>query len=92
VSPENRSRIEAFGFGIGDRVELRWCSDGKPGTVLDFTRGKVCVRFDDLDDATWVLKPTSLRLVTSEGVGVAALQSDTPTTGVGRIESLAKRP
>jgi hypothetical protein len=49
-------------FRIGDRVALLSCSHGHAGTVLGIQRGKVAVRFDDLD-AMWVLRPTSLERV-----------------------------
>jgi hypothetical protein len=50
-------------FAAGDRVVLLSCSNGPAGTVTALSRGKVCVRFDDLEGATWVLRPSSLRMV-----------------------------
>jgi hypothetical protein len=50
-------------FRVNDRVELISCA-GAPGIVTGVARGgKVMVRLDDFDGATWVLRASSLRLI-----------------------------
>jgi hypothetical protein len=48
-------------FVAGQRVELISC-EGFPGTVIGFARGRVEVRFDDVQEAVKTFRMESLQL------------------------------
>jgi hypothetical protein len=48
-------------LNIGDRVVMANCA-GPAGTVLEQSRGKLLVQFDDLPAVKWLLRSSSLAL------------------------------